>query len=81
MKKIISLSLLSLLLLSCGGNENSQDIDTLIKNKDAKALQTKKTALQSDIAKIEAALSTLDVKTEEALVAVTTVKDTLFHTI
>ena len=78
MKKIISLSVLSLLLLSCGGNENSQNIDTLIQNKDTKALQTKKTALQTDIAKIEAALSTLDVKTEEALVAVTTVKDTLF---
>jgi membrane fusion protein (multidrug efflux system) len=78
MKKIISLSFLSLLLLSCGGNENSQNIDTLIQNKDTKALQAKKTTLQADIAIIEAALSTLDVKTEEALVAVTTVKDTLF---
>jgi len=78
MKKIISLSFLSLLLLSCGGNENSQNIDTLIQNKDTKALQAKKTMLQADIAIIEAALSTLDVKTEEGLVAVTTVKDTLF---
>lgn len=78
MKKIISLSLLSLLLLSCGKNDDSQNIDTLISNKNVKALQDKKSALQAEIAKIEDALATLDVKTEEALVTVATLKDTIF---
>jgi membrane fusion protein, multidrug efflux system len=78
MKKIITLTLASILLLSCGGNENNQSVDALINSKNVKALQDKKTALQSDIAKIEEALAKLDVKTEEALVAVATVKDTLF---
>lgn len=78
MKKIITLSLFSLLLLSCGGKENNQSIDGLINAKNVEALQQKKTALQADIAKIEEALASFDIKKEEALVAVITVKDTVF---
>ena len=79
MKKIITLLTVSVLLFSCGKKENNQSIDSLINAKNVKELQAKKDALQADIAKIDAALTTLDVKKEEALVAVITVKDTVFN--
>ena len=78
MRKILILSALTLVLLSCGNKENAQSIDKLIESKNVKALQEKKTALQAEIAKIEAGLATLDVKKEEALVSIMTVKDTVF---
>lgn len=79
MRKILSLTALSILLFSCGGKENNQSIDELIKSKNTKELQAKKSALQADIAKIEDALASLDVKKDEALVSVLTVKDTIFN--
>ncbi len=80
MKKIIILSTLSILLFSCGGKENNQSIDELIKSKNAKELQAKKALIQADLAKIDEALATLvDTKNEEALVSVLTVKDTVFN--
>ena len=78
MKKTLILSLLAVILYACGNKENAQNVDELIAAKNVTALQAKKTALQGEIAKIEEALATLDVKKEEALVAVQTVKDTLF---
>jgi RND family efflux transporter MFP subunit len=78
MKKIVILSLLAVVLHACGNKENAQNVDELIAAKNVTALQAKKTALQGEIAKIEEALATLDVKKEEALVAVKTVKDTVF---
>ena len=79
MKKIILLSVLSLMLFACGKGEKEQSIDSLISSKNVKALQEKKIALQAEIATIEEALATLDVKVDEALVGVTTVKDTVFN--
>lgn len=79
MKKIILLSVLSLMLFACGKGEKEQSIDSLISSKNVKALQEKKVALQAEIATIEEALATLDVKVDEALVSVTTVKDTIFN--
>jgi RND family efflux transporter MFP subunit len=78
MKKTLILSLLAVVLYACGNKENAQNVDELIAAKNVTALQAKKTALQGEIAKIEEALATLDVKKEEALVAVKTVKDTVF---
>jgi RND family efflux transporter MFP subunit len=78
MKKTLILSLLAVILYACGNKENAQNVDELIAAKNVTALQAKKTALQGEIAKIEEALATLDVKKEEALVAIQTVKDTLF---
>src|SRR5574343_982360 len=78
MKKIVILSLLAVILYACGNKENAQNVDELIAAKNVTALQAKKTALQGEIANIEEALATLDVKKEEALVAVKTVKDTVF---
>ena len=74
MRKLLSISALSILLLSCGGKETNQSIENLIESKNIKELQAKKSALQADIAKIEEALATLDVKKEEALVSVLQVK-------
>ena len=79
MRKIVIITTLSILLLSCGNKENKQSIESLIETKNTKALQEKKTALQVEITKIEAALAKLDTIKEEALVSVITVKDTLFN--
>ena len=79
MRKIILITALSLSLFSCAKKENTASIDDLIKSKNTKELQAKKALIQADLAKIDEALATLDVKKEEALVAVQTVKDTLFN--
>ena len=79
MKKIAVLTILSFVLFACGNKENNQSIESLIETKNIKALNEKKTALQAEIAKIEAGLATLDVKKEEALVTVVTIKDTIFN--
>lgn len=73
------LSILASVLFACGNKENNQSIDKLIETKNVKVLQEKKTALQLEIATIEEALASLNVKKEEALVAVMTVKDTIFN--
>jgi RND family efflux transporter MFP subunit len=77
-KKIFIVSTLSILLFSCGQNEGNKNIDTLIESKNATALQAQKALIQADLAKIDEALATLDVKKEEALVSVLTLKDTVF---
>jgi RND family efflux transporter MFP subunit len=79
MKKIAILTILSFVLFACGNKENNQSIEKLIETKNINALNEKKTALQAEIAKIEAGLATLDVKKEEALVTVVTIKDTIFN--
>jgi membrane fusion protein (multidrug efflux system) len=79
MRKIIYLFATSLFLMSCSNAEKKQSIDELISAKNVKALNEKKAALQEEIAKIEAGLATLDIKKEEALVSVLTVKDTVFN--
>jgi RND family efflux transporter MFP subunit len=79
MKKILLLITFSFILFACGNKEKNQSIEKLIETKNVKALNEKKTELQAEIAKIEAGLATLDVKKEEALVSVATLKDTIFN--
>ncbi len=79
MKKLLYLSAFSLFLLSCTNAKKTENIDELISAKNVKALQEKKSALQADVTKIEEALATLDVKKDEALVSIMTVKDTVFN--
>ncbi len=79
MKKILIALTLSTLLLRCGTKETSQSIDDLIKSKNTTVLQTKRTELQADLAKIEEALSKVEIKKAEALVTVIAVKDTVFN--
>lgn len=77
-KKILLLSFATLVLAACGGKE--QGIDAIIASKDLKAIQAKRSALQADITKIDAALATLDsTKAAEALVSVAAVQDTVFN--
>ena len=78
MKKIFLITTLSVLIFSCGKKEETATIDNLIASKNATALQAKKALIQADLAKIDEALATLDVKKEEALVSVLTLKDTVF---
>ncbi len=77
--KIITILVFSAVLFSCGKKEANVSIDTLIASNNIKELQAKKGLLQADIAKIEEALAKLDVKKDEALVSVLTVKDTVFN--
>jgi len=79
MRKILSITALSILLFSCGGKEKNQSIDDLIKAKNTKELQAKKALIQADLAKIDDALASLNVKKDEALVSIVTVKDTVFN--
>ena len=79
MKKIILITITSIIVLSCGGKDNNTSIETLISTKNVKALQEKKSALQAEITTIEEALASLKVKKEEALVSILTVKDTVFN--
>ena len=78
MKKIFLITTLSVLIFSCGKKEETATIDNLIASKNVTALQAKKALIQADLAKIDEALATLDVKKEEALVSVLTAKDTVF---
>jgi len=79
MKKIILFTTISLLLLSCSKNEKEASIEQLISDKNVAALQAKKATIQAELTKIDDALAVLDVKKEEALVSVVTIKDTVFN--
>jgi RND family efflux transporter MFP subunit len=79
MKKIILFTTISLLLLSCSKNEKEASIEQLISDKNVTALQAKKATIQAELTKIDDALASLDLKKEEALVAVQTIKDTVFN--
>jgi RND family efflux transporter MFP subunit len=78
-KKIFSLLIASAIFASCGNKDNAQTVDQLIAAKNNKELQARKATIQADLAKIEAALATLNVRKEEALVSVATLKDTVFN--
>ena len=78
MKKIYIISTLSLLIFSCAKQEDTTNIDALIASKNLTSIKAKKTALQADLTKLDAALATLEVKEDQALVSVLTLKDTLF---
>ena len=53
MKKIILITITSIIVFSCGGKDNNTSIETLISTKNVKALQEKKSALQAEITTIE----------------------------
>jgi RND family efflux transporter MFP subunit len=78
-KQIFILLTAVTLVVSCGQKDNNQTVDQLIAAKNNKELQARKAAIQADLAKIEAALATLNVRKEEALVSVATLKDTVFN--
>ncbi|MFC4815695.1 MULTISPECIES: efflux RND transporter periplasmic adaptor subunit [unclassified Flavobacterium] len=79
MKKVILLSLVAIFLFACGSKDNGTSIDQLIETKNVQELKNKRTVLQADLTKIDQALANLEKKSEEALVEVITVKDTVFN--
>lgn len=79
MKKIFIIASLSILLFSCSSKENPSNIDNLIESKNITELKSKRAAIQADLAKIDEALTTLEKKTDEALVETLVVKDTVFN--
>ncbi len=79
MKQIFILLTASFLLINCGKKEEV-NIDDLVKSNDLVAIKAKRDALQADLVKLETVVTTLDVKkSEEALVSVMIVKDTIFN--
>ena len=79
MKKTIIISVLSILLFSCGKKEENTNIDSLIASKNLVSIKAKRAELQTQITKLDDAIALLDVKKqEEALVSVMAVKDTVF---
>jgi RND family efflux transporter MFP subunit len=78
-KQIFALLIAATLVVSCGQKDDNQTVDQLIAAKNNKELQARKALIQADLAKIEAALATSNVRKEEALVSVATLKDTVFN--
>ena len=79
MKKIILIATFSALLFSCGKKEENASIDSLIASKNLVSIKAKRAELQTQLTQLDNAIAELDVKkTEEALVTVETVKDTVF---
>ena len=78
MRKLLLFTTASLFFFSCSNKETNNNVDTLIASKNLVSIQAKRAELQSQITKLDEAIAGLDTKKEEALVAVATVKDTVF---
>ena len=79
MKKIILIATFSAILFSCGKKEENSNIDSLIASKNLVSIKAKRAELQTQLTQLDNAIAELDVKkTEEALVSIETVKDTVF---
>jgi len=79
MKKIILIATFSTLLFSCGKKEDNANIDSLITSKNLVSIKAKRAELQTQLTKLDDAIALLDIKkSEEALVSVSVVKDTVF---
>jgi membrane fusion protein, multidrug efflux system len=79
MKKRLTATVLSLLLVACNSGTDTASIATIIASKDIKAITAKKTELQTQMAQLDDAMKALKGTTAiEALVTVTTLKDTVF---
>jgi len=79
MKKIILIATFSALLFSCGKKEDNTNIDSLIASKKVVSIKAKRAELQTQLTKLDDAIALLDIKkSEEALVSVSVVKDTVF---
>lgn len=79
MKKILLLTAFSLFLFSCAKNEKNSSVDSIIASKNINSIKNKKASLQADMSKLDEALALLDVKKDEALVSIFTVKDSVFN--
>ena len=77
MKKIILISAITATLFSCSESK-TPSTEVLIESKNVASIQQRRDSLQTEILKLDEALSQLDNKKEEALVSVYPVIDTVF---
>lgn len=85
MKKIVYISLLGLLITSCGGDSKTASVDKAIESKNLTTIKTTRAEIQkqydaigAELAKLDAALAELDTIKKVALVSTAIVKDTVF---
>ena len=79
MKKIFYLIAITIFVFSCGKKEDTSSIDDLVNSKNVVNIKAKRDLLQADLAKLDVALTKLEIKKDEALVAISSVKDTVFN--
>ncbi len=85
MKKILFISLMGLIITSCGGDAKTASVDKAIESKDITKIKTTRAEIQkqydaigAELAKLDAALAELDTVKKVALVSTAVVKDTVF---
>ena len=85
MKKIVYISLLGLIITSCGGDAKTASVDKAIESKDLSKIKATRSEIQkqydvigAELAKLDLALAELDTLKKMALVTTATVKDTMF---
>lgn len=85
MKKIVYISLLSLLITSCGGDSKTASVDKAIESKNVATIKATRAEIQkqydaigAELAKLDLAIAELDTVKKVALVSTAIVKDTTF---
>ena len=85
MKKILFISLMGLIITSCGGGAKTDSVDKAIESKNITKIQTTRAEIQkqydaigAELAKLDAALAELDTVKKVAMVSTAIVKDTVF---
>lgn len=78
MKKIVLLTTVGLVMLSCNPS-GKPTTDDLLKTKDVTAIKAKRAEIQAELSKIDEVLTKIETKKEIALVAVAAVSDTVFQ--
>jgi len=85
MKKILFISLMGLIITSCGGDAKTASVNKAIESKDITKIKTTRAEIQkqydaigAELAKLDAALAELDTIKKVALVSTAVVKDTVF---
>ena len=85
MKKIVYISLLGLLITSCGGDSKTASVDKAIESKNVATIKATRAEIQkqydaigAELAKLDLAIAELDTLKKSALVTTAVVKDTIF---
>ena len=85
MKKILSITVLTLLLAACSGENKTGNLDEVIQSKDLAKIKSSRESvhkeyekLVADLAKLDKAIAELDTNKKNPLVQTITLKDTLF---
>lgn len=85
MKKILSITVLTLLLAACSGENKTGNLDEVIQSKDLAKIKSSRESvhkeyekLVADLAKLDKAIAELDPNKKNPLVQTITLKDTLF---